>query len=88
MILGNPSVGIGFKRLVAINPGKINVKDEFTGDLLPAVSIYRAQHYSLRHVSSAGQFVTEELIEIDETRHILPDGEKALVLEKEIILKN
>lgn len=66
MIFGNPHVDIAFERSVLISDTKLQINDQFKGKDLKGKKLYRAPHYSLRHVSSAGQYMPEEMIEIEE----------------------
>lgn len=65
MIFGNPSVDIAFERNIHFGKDEISIEDDFKGKELKGKKLYRAPHYSLRHVSSAGQFVPEELLPVD-----------------------
>jgi hypothetical protein len=74
MISGKTSLGIKFNRKILIEDSKITIEDGFSGRGLHNKKLYRAPHYSLRHVSSAGQFVPEEMIEVeDESLKADPD---------------
>ncbi len=64
MIFGDKETGISFERKITLYEDRIEVRDVFKGAELPDIKLYRAPHYSLRHVSSAGLFVPEELIGI------------------------
>jgi hypothetical protein len=52
-----------FIRQIAIDKGKITVEDEIIG--LNDTIAHKAKHYSMRHVSSAGRFCSEELLDKD-----------------------
>jgi len=67
MIFNEKEAGINFVRRIKLTDDQLIINDTFTsssGDL----ELYRAPHYSLRHVSSAGQFVPEELLPIGENK--------------------
>ena len=86
MIFGNPSVKIDFERQIEIHEDKINIIDAFKGPGLSGKELYRAPHHSLRHVSSAGQYVPEEIIEVDDDIYRLKDGEVELFISRDIRL--
>lgn len=62
MIFNKKETGWSFTRSIRISGKKLSIEDAITGDLPGQMKIYRAPHYSLRHVSSAGQFMSEELL--------------------------
>ena len=53
----------------------MDVEDIFKGPDELLTGLYRAPHYSMRHVSSAGLFVPEELIAIPETEAVPGNGQ-------------
>ena len=83
MILGKSSLDVKFVRTIALENGRIKITDRFSGPALRNRQLYRAPHYSLRHVSSAGQFVPEEMIEIDQRKYETSGSDK-LDISREI----
>ncbi len=84
MIFGDKQTGIAFSREIIIEKDKIRIQDEFSGKDLSALELYRAPHYSLRHVSSAGLFVPEELLPLEGADPAMADGK--LIAVREILL--
>jgi len=84
MILGKASLNIKFLRKITLEDKKIIISDSFSGSALEKKKLYRAPHYSLRHVSSAGQFVPEEMITVDDQYYGLNVGENELFTSREI----
>ena len=70
MIFGDKEIDVSFTRQVIIHDHNIEIEDDFTGKALSNIQLYRAPHYSLRHVSSAGLYVPEELLLIEETEAV------------------
>jgi hypothetical protein len=86
MIFGNPSVDITFKRAIVINDDKLIIDDHFAGRNLIGKKLFRAPHYSLRHVSSAGSFTPEELLSPDKEEIIPAPGANDAGMRTEIRL--
>ncbi len=61
LIFSSKNSGLEFRREISIQKTQVQVKDTFVSKNKKYI-IYEAPHYSLRHVSSAGRFVDEELI--------------------------
>lgn len=62
LIIFNKAKGkIQFKRTIKIFGDRYELNEEFLNVTNKSIRLYKAPHYSLRHVSSAGRFVTEEL---------------------------
>ena len=74
MIFGDKASADTFTREIIIENDRLIVKDEFNKK---KQGLYRAPHYSLRHVSSAGLFTPEELLEI-------PDGNWGKIDKKDV----
>ncbi len=60
LIFNNKKCNLKFFRNIEIENREINMNDQFEPTNLKN-RIYKAPHYSMRHVSSAGRFVIEEL---------------------------
>jgi hypothetical protein len=65
MIFNDKGTGIPFQREVYLADDQVVLKDDFRIGEEEGKKLFRAPHYSLRHVSSAGQFVPEELLPVD-----------------------
>jgi len=61
LIFQNKKSPYFFTRLIEINDDRIKITDDING--LSAEKVEKARHYSMRHVSSAGRFCREELID-------------------------
>lgn len=60
LIFSQKSFPLSFSRKIEIDDGNIHIDDTFSD--ADTSKLYPAPHYSLRHVSSAGRFVIEELL--------------------------
>lgn len=74
MIFNLKEAGWSFQRRIRIADGKLFIEDSFSGSGLEKLDIYRAPHYSLRHVSSAGQFMAEELLHLPDEKRMLENN--------------
>jgi len=86
MIFGSPSIPVSFKRTIVINDDKLVIDDHMTGKGLNGMKLYRAPHYSMRHVSSAGAFVPEELLTIEKKDLIPVPGKNEFSIRTEVVL--
>jgi hypothetical protein len=84
MIFAGSPVDVEFERKVLVKEDRVLIEDTFTGAGLKGLELYRAPHYSLRHVASAGNFVPEEMIPVAEDRFKLTDNQQNMVLSREI----
>jgi hypothetical protein len=84
MIFGKKSLDIHFIRTITFEDKSLIISDKFKGSALPGKKLYRASHYSLRHVSSAGLFVPEEMIGIDGELYEADPRNGELVVSREI----
>jgi hypothetical protein len=64
MIFNKKETEWSFKRMILLSGDKVIIEDVISGAEPGKVEISRAPHYSMRHVSSAGQFMADELLEI------------------------
>lgn len=62
LIFNQKEINLSFIRKVSIDAKQVKIEDGFS-PISEKNDLFRAPHYSLRHVSSAGRFVEEELIE-------------------------
>ncbi|MCX6234657.1 MAG: hypothetical protein NT175_08040 [Bacteroidetes bacterium] len=84
MIFSSPSIDVEFVRTVELKNDQVVIEDTFTGGGLKGLELYRAPHYSLRHVASAGNFVPEEMIVLSEDRIRLKPGVNEIKIKSEI----
>ena len=75
MIFGDKESGISFTREITFHDEWMDVEDVFKGTDEILKGLYRAPHYSMRHVSSAGLFVPEELIAIPASEAVPGNGQ-------------
>lgn len=76
MIFGTKRSGIDFNRVIDFSEGEVHILDEFRNKTGQNIVLTPAPHYSLRHVSSAGRFVPEELIKPANKKIQIPAREK------------
>jgi hypothetical protein len=57
---------------------RVIIEDTFSGPGLKGLELYRAPHYSLRHVASAGNFVPEECISTDKKLYKVDVGKEEI----------
>jgi hypothetical protein len=60
LIFNQKKTRLAFSRKIFFENSQLKIEDHFTPTKIHG--LYRAPHYSIRHVSSAGRFVEEELI--------------------------
>jgi len=84
MIFNLKESGWSFSRRISFREGKLLIEDGIYGSGLEKIEIYHAPHYSLRHVSSAGQFMTEELLTISNSKGKIEDNKMLFYSEFEI----
>ena len=80
MIFNLKNSGYLFTRRIEIKGNSIAIEDEISGTAVSGAKIYRAPHYSLRHVSSAGQFMAEESL-------VLPDDKGQMDRDRMIFVR-
>jgi hypothetical protein len=82
MIFNKKETGWTFRRDIQLEDKKLNIRDIISGNLPGKAGIYRAPHYSLRHVSSAGQFMSEEMLPVMQDKGKIENN--SLVFDREI----
>ncbi len=78
MIFASPSIGVEFERKIRMLEDRVVIEDTFSGPGLKGLELYRAPHYSLRHVASAGNFVPEECISTDKKLYKVDVGKEEI----------
>lgn len=84
-IFDSPGTEIEFFRTIKIGKDSLLIQDRFELSRGELARLYRAPSYSLRHVSSAGRFVPEELLdESDRYRSVDIRGGKSNRITREL----
>jgi len=86
LIFRRAAFPVKFERRVEVLDDRVVIDDRFTGGPARADKLSRAPHSSLRHVSSAGQFLPEELLAPPEGDAPVETGEGELVFRRTIPL--
>jgi hypothetical protein len=84
MIFNLKDSGYSFTRDIRFDEENIFIEDKIAGAGIEEADIYRAPHYSLRHVSSAGQFMAEELLRLPDEKGKMEKNQRSFYREIKI----